>query len=198
MAAISVTAYFDYKSPFAYLAKDLTYELEQDAGVAITWLPYTLDIPEFLGSQEDRGENDWRKVKYLYMDARRLANKRGLIVRGPQKIFETSVANIGMLFAMGQSKLRPYHDVVFERFFKREFLDIEEPQAVARTLAECGVDTAGFEAFLAAEGRAEHDRIRSEARQLGIFGVPTFVLDGELFWGTDRMALLRERLAESA
>ena len=92
MATQTVTAYFDYKSPFAYLAKDLTYELEQDTGVAITWLPYTLDIPEFLGSQEDRGENDWRKVKYLYMDARRLANKRGLIVRGPQKIFETSVA----------------------------------------------------------------------------------------------------------
>ena len=31
---------------------------------------------------------------------------------------------------------------------------------------------------------------------MGVFGIPTFVLDGELFWGTDRMDLLRERLTD--
>jgi len=46
----TVTAYIDYKSPYAYLAKDLAYELEGDFGVLIDWLPYVLDIPSFLGS----------------------------------------------------------------------------------------------------------------------------------------------------
>ena len=40
-----LTVYSDYKSPYAYLAKDLVYELERDFAVHIDWLPYTLDIP---------------------------------------------------------------------------------------------------------------------------------------------------------
>ena len=42
--------YTDYKSPYAYLAKDPTYELERDFPVRLKWLPYVLDIPAFLGS----------------------------------------------------------------------------------------------------------------------------------------------------
>ena len=45
-----VTIYTDYKSPYAYLAKDLAYELERDRQVQLEWLPYVLDIPSFLGS----------------------------------------------------------------------------------------------------------------------------------------------------
>src|SRR5215472_7951205 len=48
--ARTVRAYTDYKSPYAYLAKDLTYELERDFTVRVDWLPYVLDIPSFLGS----------------------------------------------------------------------------------------------------------------------------------------------------
>ena len=46
----TVAVYIDYKSPYAYLAKDLVYELERDFPVRIDWLPYKLDIPSFLGS----------------------------------------------------------------------------------------------------------------------------------------------------
>ena len=46
----TLTAYTDYKSPYAYLAKDLVYELQRDFPVRIDWLPYRLDIPSFLGS----------------------------------------------------------------------------------------------------------------------------------------------------
>ena len=42
-----VTVYTDYKSPYAYLAKDLAYELERDFPVRLEWLPYMLDIPSF-------------------------------------------------------------------------------------------------------------------------------------------------------
>ena len=46
----TVAVYIDYKSPYAYLAKDLVYELERGLPVRIDWLPYGLDIPSFLGS----------------------------------------------------------------------------------------------------------------------------------------------------
>jgi len=44
------TVYIDYKSPYAYLAKDLVYELERDCGVRADWLPYDLDLAGFMGS----------------------------------------------------------------------------------------------------------------------------------------------------
>ena len=45
-------------------------------------------------------------------------------------------------------------------------------------------------------GGPQHDRLCNEAEASGVFGVPTFVFEGELFWGGDRIGLLRERLDE--
>ena len=194
MSAKEITLYIDYKSPYAYLGRDPAYQLEEDFDVVLDWRPYTLDIPSFLGSVDGRSEAEWRKVRYAYMDARRWANQRGLTVRGPQKIFDSSIAHIGMLFAQRQGCFRAYNDMVFERFWKRE-LDIEAPEVIAAVLDEAGTDGGGFAAFLAGQGRREHDRILVEAEAAGVFGVPTFILDGELFWGHDRIPLLRERLA---
>jgi 2-hydroxychromene-2-carboxylate isomerase len=89
---------------------------------------------------------------------------------------------------------RAYNDLAFERFWRRE-LDPENVDAVSALLAEAGAPP-GFASFLGGEGGGEHDRLRSEAEAAGVFGVPTFVFDGELFWGGDRIGLLRERLDE--
>jgi 2-hydroxychromene-2-carboxylate isomerase len=61
-------------------------------------------------------------------------------------------------------------------------------------LAEVGAEVAGFSAFLKGEGRNRHDQIVEEAEAAGVFGVPTFIYEGELFWGTDRIDFLKERL----
>jgi 2-hydroxychromene-2-carboxylate isomerase len=208
MAQRTIKIYSDYKSPYAYLAKDLAYELERETGVRLDWLPYTLDIPAYLGSakvdaaggvlEESRNAHQWRRVKYSYMDCRREANRRGLTIRGPRKIFDSSLANIGMLYAKQHDVLRDYHDCVFERFWKRE-LDIESPAALAAVLAECGADTADFAAFLAGDGRRQLQDIQREAEAAGVFGVPSFLLeDGDLYWGREHLPRIRELLAPAA
>src|SRR6266850_216627 len=102
----TLTVYIDYKSPYAYLAKDLAYDLERDFPVRLDWLPYVLDIPSFLGSArvDDTGQ----------------------------------------------------------------------------VLAEAGAATAGFPAYLGGEGLQELGRICRAAEAIGVFGVPSFVLDREL------------------
>src|SRR5256885_3981482 len=186
-----VTVYIDHKSPYAYLAKDLVYELERDCAVPIDWLPYVLDIPSFLGSarlddggrviEESRNAHQWRRVRYSYMDCRRQARKRGLVIRGPQKIWDSNLAACGMLYAkrQGDAVLRRYHDMTFERFWKRE-LDIEDPAVVGGLLAEAGADTAGFPGYFGGEGLQELERICRAAEATGVFGVPSFVIGGEL------------------
>jgi 2-hydroxychromene-2-carboxylate isomerase len=202
----NVTVYIDYKSPYAYLAKDLAYELARDFPVQLDWLPYDLDLADFMGSarvdnrgqviEEQRTPHQWRRVKYSYMDCRRQARKRGLTIRGTQKIWNSRIASIGMLYAKRQDEavLRRYHDIAFERFWKRE-LDIEDPAVVTAVLAEAGADTAGFAAYLAGDGRTELVQLCREAEEKGVFGVPSFIVDGELFWGREHLPDIREMLA---
>ena len=189
------TVYSDYKSPYAYLAKDPTYALEDEFGVAVEWRHFTLDILSFLGAVETRSETEWRKVRYAYMDMRRWANKRGMTVRGPRRIYDSSPAAIGMQYAQDQGVFRPYNDRVFERFWNHE-LEVDDVDALTAVLAEVGADEQGFAGYLQGEGRRRHDEMRLETEKLGVFGVPSFVLNGEIFWGYDRMDLLRERLRE--
>jgi 2-hydroxychromene-2-carboxylate isomerase len=127
------------------------------------------------------------------MDCRREASRRGLTLRGPRKIFDSSLAHIGMLYAKQRGNFRHYHDVVYERFWRRE-LDIENPLVVKQVLEEMGIDTTDFLAYLVGEGRQEHDRLRAKAESLGVFGVPSYVVNGELFWGAERIVRVRERL----
>src|SRR4051794_34990696 len=206
--ATSVTVYSDYKSPYAYLAKDLVHALEAEFPGRVDWLPYTLDIPKYLGRAEldaegrdlhgERNDHQWRRVRYSYMDCRREARRRGLVILGPRKIWDSSLAAIGMLYAKRQDAavFRAYHDRVFERFWRRE-LDIEDPAVLAAVLAEAGADTAGFLDYLAGEGRRAHDENQKAAEQAGVFGVPSFVVGGELFWGREHLPEVRGLLLEA-
>ncbi len=192
-ATREITVYIDYKSPYAYLAVGPALSLENEYDVRLNWLPYILEIPLYLGSVEGRNDHQWRRVRYSYMDARRLANRRGLTVLGPKKIFDSSLAAMGLLFAKRQGVFAAYNAVTFDRFWKRR-LDIEDRQAMKAVLDEAGADTSGLFDWFEGEGRAELARVIEEAHALGVFGVPMFVLDGELFWGGDSLPLLRERL----
>ena len=197
--------YFDYKSPYAFVAKAPIYQLEKDFGIEIEWRPYSLHIPDFLGTVEvdadgnitggTRNEHQWRRTRYLYMDARRLAKDtdQDLVIKGPARVYESKTAHIGMLFAKREGIFRSYHDLVFDWFWKRE-LNIDDANAVAKTIAKAGGDGEGFKSYLLAEGIREHDRIINEGNEIGIFGVPSFVLDGELFWGNEHLPSVRRRL----
>lgn len=193
-APATVTLWSDYVSPYAFVAKAWAYDLERDYDVTLDWRPYTLDIASFQGSVAERDPHHWRRVRYAYMDARRFANKQGLVLMGPKKIFYARPVNAGMLYAQKHGVFRRYNDLAFDRFWRRA-LDPEDTAAVEALLVEAGAPP-GFADFLAGEGGVEHDRLRNEAEASGVFGVPTFVFQGELFWGGDRIGLLRERLDE--
>ena len=97
----------------------------------------------------------------------------------------------------GDEGLRGYSDRVFERFWRRE-LNIEDPAVVEAVLKEAGVETAGFADYLPGPGRAEHDAIRAAAEAAGVFGVPSYIVDGELFWGRENLPTVHERLLAMA
>ena len=127
------------------------------------------------------------------MDARRLANAQGLTIKGPKRIYDGFLASAGMLYAQRHGFFRAYHDTVFRKFWNHE-LDIDKLPEMSAVIASLGGSAAGFEVYVHGDARTEHDRIIDEAETLGVFGVPAMVFNGELFWGTDRIDLLVERI----
>jgi 2-hydroxychromene-2-carboxylate isomerase len=193
-AAETIKLYYDFKSPFTYLAMEPAYKLEETHRVRLRFIPLELAIREVYGGElEQRAQRDWDKVRYLYMDMRRFANERGMIIRGPQKIFDSRLALMGGLYADRNSRFRPYADRVFERFFKRE-LNLEDFDALAAVMAEVGLDTAGFRRYLDGDGPGDLQAAAAEAERDGVFGVPIFNVAGELFWGNDRIEWVIKKL----
>lgn len=191
----TIDLWIDLRSPYSYLAKDPAYALEKEFDVALRLRPYTLDI---LGTYNVRdpkvAERGLRRIKYLYADVRRFANQRGLVIFGPKKIFDPTLIHLAWLYADTVGKGRSLIDTAYPRFFKRE-LDYEDRSAVEAVLKEIGVDIAGLDAFIAGPGPTAIAGHQAEAEKQGVFAVPTFVVDGELFWGQDRIDFVRAKLA---
>ena len=192
MQAREVKMYSDYKSPFAYLAFDPAFEIEQRFRVCIRWIPFQLRI-------KDKGQRSLYseyKARYSYLDARRWAKPRGLIIRGPLKVYDTTPALIGGLYAEKRGRLLKYSRRAFELFFRREF-EADQPDAVAALLTSLGLDAGDYRAYLAGEGALAYEHAQSEAAADRIFGVPIFIFEGEPFWGHDRLPMLEQRLTEA-
>lgn len=187
-----IKLYTDIKSPYAFLAFDPIMALPEKYKVRIAWKPFQLRLK----GKGQRSVYSEYKVKYSYMDARRWANMRGgLMLRGPLKIFDTTPALIGSLFAEKHGKLVEYGRLVYEGFFKRE-LAADEVDAVIGVLKQIGLNEAAFRTYLEGEGAAEYERIQQDSAADEIFGVPIMRFEGENFWGYDRIGLLETRLKE--
>ena len=190
---VEVKMYSDFKSPYAFLAFDPAFALEERYRVRVRWIPFQLRIKD----KGQRSVYSEYKVKYSYLDARRWANLRGgMVLKGPLKIYDTTPALVGGLFAEKQGRLLDYGRTVFERFFKRE-LEIDQADAVAGVIETLGLSAAAYRAYLADAGMQDYERAQDEASGDKIFGVPILVFQGEPFWGNDRIDFLERRLRDA-
>ena len=190
----TIIAYTDLRSPYTFVAKAEVYRWAEDFGVAVDWWPYTTPLEEAFGPAEGRDERQLRKIRYAYMNVRRLGAAQGLTIRGTKRIFDPTPAHVGLLQARDDGVFRAFHDLAFERVFRRE-LDPDDPAHVRAALAEAGGDVDAWSRRLR-NGAVELESIDRRAEAQGVFGVPSFILDGELFWGTDTLAQIRKRLAK--
>jgi 2-hydroxychromene-2-carboxylate isomerase len=203
-----LAVYIDLKSPYAYIAIDPTRAMAVSVGVEIDWRPFTLDIPSYLGSARldkqgkvasaSRTPQQWTGVKYAYRDARRYANLTAKTVRGTVKIWDSSFAGIAMLWAkrQGTHAFDRFVDHLYPPFWRRE-LDIEDVGVLGAVLRESGLETEGFEAFVNGPGRVEHDELNRAAFDAGVFGVPTYLVGEEMWFGREHLPRVAWLLAGS-
>ncbi|MBW2245544.1 MAG: DsbA family protein [Deltaproteobacteria bacterium] len=195
-AALAV--YIDLKSPYAFIAIEPTRAMAAAADVSIDWRPFTLDIPSYLGSarldkkgkveSSKRSSGQWSSVRHAYRDARRYAKLRDKTLRGTEKIWDSSLAGIAMLWAkqQGGECFDRFVDEAYERFWRRD-LDIEELDVLEDTLVGIGADVGGFRAYAQGAGRDAHDQLNEAAFDAGVFGVPSYLLADEMWFGREHL-----------
>jgi len=195
--AARLAVYIDLKSPYAYIAIDPTRAMAKSLGVEIDWRAFTLDIPSYLGSAKlakdgkevessNRTPQQWTGVKYAYRDARRYAALTNRIVRGTVKIWDSSRAGIAMLWAKEKGAFDRFVDAAYPPFWRRE-LDIEDWNVLEHTLIAAEIDVHGFRDWAEGPGRAEHDRTNQAAFDAGVYGVPTYLVDDEMWFGREHL-----------
>ena len=201
-SSADLIVYLDVKSPYAYLSIEPTLALVRDFEIEIDWRPLTLNIPSFLGSaradesgkviESQRTPRQWQSVRYAYMDAKRYARRRDILLYGPRKIWDTSLVHISWLYVQRYAPelSGAYRDTVFSEFWKRQ-LDVESLDELLRIMIQLGIDSKELKGYIAGEGKEVHDALQQSLHPVGIFGVPTYVLDGEVFFGREHLPMIR-------
>ena len=201
-----LTVLTDFKSPYAFVANELIWALESRYGIEINWLPLSLNIASFAGSatktdtrtqgdkpqtQGNRSARQWAVIRYAYMDARRYAENQGLTLKGPKTVWNSDMACVGLLWAKEKSEsraqLKSFMDSAFQRFFERAF-EVDNLDAVRALLASTGITTSGFTEYAQGEGMATHLELQDALLDQGCFGVPTFLIDDEIYFGREHLA----------
>ncbi len=185
----TVRFWFDFASTYSYLAAMRLEAQARSWEVPVAWQPFLLGpIFEKQGWDDSPFNLNPARGRYMWRDLERQAAVWALPFRKPSQFPRNSVlaARVGCA-ALEEPWLPAYARAVFRANFEED-LDIADPAVVADALRAAGQDP---EAAMAAAGAPAHKGKLRQATEtawsLGIFGAPTFEVDGELFWGNDRM-----------
>lgn len=197
-AIASVDFYYSIGSRYSYLASTQIDALQKETGCEIEWHPINSvrlisqrDNSPFAGKPD--GQYEW---SYRELDAQRWAKLYGVPYiepRGRVK-FDSDLLARACMAAKQFGKVAEYSHLLFAAMFRDSLTVIDEDQCIDRAEI-CGICTADFRAVLRdIENVDKLNQTIDRAINMGVFGVPTFIVDGKLFWGNDRLILLRHYL----
>ncbi len=182
-----VEFYYDFSSPYTYIASTRIEKICRDNGAELEWKPFLLG-----GLFNDTGvkpavEID-NKFAYIKQDTEDSARHYGAEFKFPN-IFplNTVKAMRGAFAAAEKGKLTEYNHALF-RLYWTEGGDLSKDDVLREAVAAVGIDP---EWFIARIGEQDiKDRLREEtskAAARGAFGAPTIFIGEKMFWGNDRL-----------
>ena len=192
--ASPVTFWFEFASPYSYLSAMRVETEAQVRGVEVIWKPFLLG-PIFQAQGWDTSPFSIypAKGRYMWRDMERRADTLEIAFRRPAADDPRAFPQHSVLAARTATAAlyEPWGHDFCRRVYQAEFVhgqDISDPNVIG----DC-IDAAGglAQTYLhMAHSNTQKSTLRQnveEAQTLGIFGAPTFCVDGELFWGDDRL-----------
>lgn len=182
--------YFNFRSPYCYLASKRMFTLFDAFAVNIAWKP--------LGGWNGRSppERAKSRVPIARQDVGRWTAKMGIPFNPPPVDTDPTNPALVSLHAERHSLLRPYVVEVMRAEWGHG-RDIGQPDVLRDICAAIGAPADMVDAAIGdAEGGAVLEGNWVDAQADGVIGVPSFVIDGAIFWGNDRIDFLRDHLTE--
>jgi 2-hydroxychromene-2-carboxylate isomerase len=188
-SARTLEFWYDFASTYSYLAAMRIEDAAARAGITVSWHPFLLG-PIFKAQGWATSPFNLYPVKGRYMvrDIERIAKKRRLEFHLPQPFPANSLAAARLaLLGVDEGWVSPFSRAVFHAEFVQQ-ADISDRNVLATILANIGRDPLRYLQRLEDQRLKERLRLQTEtAMARGIFGAPTFICTGELFWGDDRL-----------
>lgn len=181
--------FYEFASTYSYLAAMRIAPLAEKAGVTVRWRPFLLG-PIFKAQGWDTSPFNLypAKGRYMVRDCEREAAALGLTFRLPEPfpqntLLAARVATVGLEQGWGEEFSRRVYRAQFA-----EGRNVADPQVIGTIIAALGKDAPATLVRAGSEDIKLKLRAATEdAQRLGIFGAPSFVAAGELFWGNDRL-----------
>ncbi|HEY1957256.1 MAG TPA: 2-hydroxychromene-2-carboxylate isomerase [Polyangiaceae bacterium] len=192
--AAPIAFHFDFISPYAYLAWTQIHALAEKYGPEVAPVPTLLAPLLAHGATKGPAEIPAKRM-YMFFDVLRSAHVLGVTIAPPSSHpFNPLVALRAASLDMTAAEKRRLVDVLYAAVWVNGH-GVETPEKVAAIATRAGLD--GEEIVRRASEQSAKDRLRKQtddAIGAGVFGVPTMIADGEMFWGVDSLPHLERFL----
>jgi 2-hydroxychromene-2-carboxylate isomerase len=190
--------YFDFSSPYSYLASEQIDALAARHGRTVNYKPVLLGGIFKTSGGVPLTESYGPKARYSLHDFERSARFIGVPYRHPSKFPIGAVAASRAVLWLQQHRpdqATAFVHAVFRALF-RDDRDVSDPAVVAEVAEAAGIDSKRLMEAVQEPAIKELLKTRvDEAVAFGMFGAPTIVVDGEVFWGNDRLPQIERWLA---
>ena len=181
--------WYSIGSTYTYLSTQRLEQIETENEVVFEWCPFSVrsrmiemeNVPFMAEKKRD-------KIDYMWRDVQRRANFYGFNAKvpAPYPLKEFDLANKVAILGKDQGWIKEYTILTYKKWFLEHLEPGSEPN-LSSTLKEIGLDSDNV------IKQAQTDEIEQKylkntemAKNKGIFGSPTFIVENEVFWGDDR------------
>lgn len=185
---VDVTLFFNFRSPYCYLASKTLWPIIDQYQANLIWKPVG---GWDLRSSPDRAKH---KMPIARQDIARFARRMQIPLTPPPKDTDPTRAGAASIYAEQQGKLRDYLTAVMDAEWA-EGKDIGDPEVLRQIALQ--IDLPADELLAASEEMQNLMILRDNAdaaAEQGVIGVPTFVIGEQIFWGQDRIDFVLEEL----
>ena len=196
----TVDYYFTPQSPWAYLGHERFARITRAAGVAIRVCPIDLGGKVFpISGGLPLGQRAPQRQAYRLLELKRYSAHHGLPLNIKPKFFPVPTDDASRLIIAvdlhdGSEAAMKISGAIFRAVWVQERHIADEKQ-LAELLAECGLKHERLEQAFSQAAQERYESNTERAIAAGVFGAPSYVVDGELFWGQDRLDFVERKLA---
>ncbi len=192
----TVEFYFDFTSPYSYLAATRLPQIAEKTGAEIAYKPILLGaLMDAVGNRPPATCRN--KAKYMMQELQDIAVEYGVPFTFPAKFPIMALMPLrGTLLIENDLREEPFIQQVFRAYWG-EGKDITKEEVIAPIAEECELNWTHFQRECKEEAIKQKLKDQTnEAVERGLFGVPTFFVDGKMYFGNESLPRIEKALAE--